>query len=295
MQMAPPKWAKAATDLSKASGKWPWLFDDSEAGKNLQHHLVWLLPTLLATVGLHLLFLKVAASMSWTVPGMLKYPKFEVTVYLCAAMGMLDNGSAVLTAPECSYGWKFIALLEIGAALVFIFRLFKAGQDFQRRHGFRHNINAPQLKPFVSIGNAKDPHCKLGKSDVVGDCRKLGLAPGEAAALFEELDLEQCGVLDRDAFLAGFRKRPVNFNRAGLYEQVIILLFYGRRQSGSYLVESADDDNDEGLLDWFFLGFTPAHNSCEWQLRVRARKEQERESQDEHSQYNSSQPSTKTN
>ena len=38
LQMAPPKWAKAATDLSKVSKRWRWLFDDSEAGQNRPMH-----------------------------------------------------------------------------------------------------------------------------------------------------------------------------------------------------------------------------------------------------------------
>ena len=45
-----------------------------------------------------------------------------------AAMGMLNNGAAVLTSgsnPDSGFGWKFLALIEVGMAMLFVFKFWK--------------------------------------------------------------------------------------------------------------------------------------------------------------------------
>ena len=127
----------------------------------------------------------------------------------------------------------------------------------------------------------------LSKQDVVRSAKKLGMTPDEAALLFEELDADKSGELDRAEFINGFRKRRITFASASFWQKIIIMLFYGRRQSGAYYpVASAltnssakesdkkdenhdEDDGDEirgdrrafvigaGALDAFFSKFTP--------------------------------------
>ena len=157
--MSPPSWAKEALDLADVSPR--WLFDDSENGEALKNHLVWLLPTLFSTVGPHLAYLELAGRFKWTVPKLLRYPGFEVVAFMCAgtmvfdlpaispshlahsyvsvlfvcfvplpraAMGMLNNGAAVLTSgsnPDSGFGWKFLALIEVGMAMLFVFKFWK--------------------------------------------------------------------------------------------------------------------------------------------------------------------------
>ena len=74
----------------------------------------------------------------------------------------------------------------------------------------------------------------LSKEEVVRSAKKLGMSPDEAALLFEELDADKSGELDRAEFINGFRKRQITFASASFWQKIAIMLFYGRRQSGAY-------------------------------------------------------------
>jgi hypothetical protein len=186
LNMAPPKWAKDTLDLADSP---TWLFDDSDSGTNLKNHLSYLTLVLLGTVGPHLLYCWVSARNGWFVPGPLRYPGFEIVAFMCAAMGLLDNGSAVLTSQEggfdAGWGWRFLALMEVLLALIFVYKFYSVGKEYFASHEWRDLLNAPQLKFWVALDTDNDG--LLSKEEVVAGAKELGMTPEQAAELFDEV------------------------------------------------------------------------------------------------------------
>lgn len=119
LQIAPPGPLREFWQLDKWA---PWWFsDDTEASKIFSGHLFWSLLGWITTFLTHQIQLFVLRHiLHFPVPGFLQFPQVEIVALLVMSMGILNTSAAVLFMKSSAWGWKILAIVEIGCVILFL-------------------------------------------------------------------------------------------------------------------------------------------------------------------------------
>lgn len=69
-----------------------------------------------AAISMHILLLKAVKRWKWLgeeIPPLIKFPQFEIKLFIVFSMGMIDTGLGVLAAPDTAPGWKVCGQLYV--------------------------------------------------------------------------------------------------------------------------------------------------------------------------------------
>jgi len=160
-----------------------------------------------AHLGLFNLLSLASPNIATKIPKGLKVPHFEIKTLLCVSLGMLNVASTVLLNSKVAPGWKLVASIEILGAVAFMFWFHVQGRAFSRDTLWIPSLKDRELqvfREFHSSGDDDDEEHPLTLEEFVVKPYLVGLPNvDEARFAFQELDLNNDGLIDSQEFRAG--------------------------------------------------------------------------------------------